>query len=1321
VQGIFLVYPKVVGLQPAHQIAESLRRFAGHFVWPVEGDTALNNQLQLKTSVCVVVVAHPGWRDDKAVMDQIGAAERFGKNIIVADFGDEHDVTLPKGAVRVPMSVDGTDGLEALLEEIEAVFGDAGGLRRTRRRLEELRSLLAEATPDQVSYIAMEIEEHETSVQLSELLTDRREGERRHSEAKQNEIREQRRPRPRGEASRLSITPPERMIGREREIEALREFLSDTTKSIALISGPSGAGKTALAAYVLADGAGDVLPARRVVYERLDTGMPLEFADVYEEIAAVTALPGDETGTASAQLRIASLLDAFPTKVGAGVQPVLLLDGLDGSSWSPNGPRRIDPELVDFLKAAAGRRAHELKIVVTTTGLPRELDEVIESNRTIIVPLAEGLGRLEGLDLVTHGDLVPLQLRNLDEDQISALIAATSGMPQALLTVRATLVNSNMTLEQALDVKDLTELVTTMLGSLDFTDKSVVEALAVFGMPVTRTAVDDVVATERYVDTAGSLRSLTRRSIVIRQDDGTEPTFDLHSAVRREMIKMLELEDGASAPFGFFSRLRKVRKAAAKYLSDLERPIKECREIDDVRHHRARFAICLQLEDFKAAGRILDRLVPFLRERGAHLVLLQMASGIAQSLGAPKRIRAAAGRIGADALLALGRPLEALRWQEEVLRESRATSRDLLAKGRYLRTVGEFAEATNVLLEAIGPKAFALTSGVEAEVWCELGTCSFREGVLDEALTEFGHALQLGQDPLRRSEYLRRRADVYLSLVQPAQAKTDLEEAKNLLPPADRQTVLSLADIQSLMARVEFQFGNYDEAVSMLRDVIDLRQRYGPQPVLEANLTRLGRLRMLLGQLDAATELVRRASYWLSLRKGSDYQATMLKAQISACRAEWSEVQTGILAIATLLPEHGVMVRNNLLGLADLGLDRRNGAQKRFGAALENADEWLVRCATNPEVVRQRALALAGLAALGERPHAAAVEAFEKMCELTMHPGSMLWNRWWVERLKAAAGPETDLADILAAADGRVAKEKVRLRRLENDLGKVALEKITQSEKRSVPVGEFQRCVDQAILATCAIQDLRDGVGTGFLIAPDLVLTNFHVIEDYWKPKSSYYSPENLVCLFDYALVDGKAQKGVRVRLAPQWLLAHRTYSKADLEVGRTDWSKDELDYAVLRLERPIGAEPSPQGDERRGWIDLGMLGKVIENGNAVKVLQHSRGLLQDGSLGPQQRMELSDGEILGLEGGGLRVRHSANTLEGASGSMCLDVQFNPIALHHAGAPDRKDEPDWKAYHGKYNQAIPLRLIAYDLLRLEILESDEKGSMRPGRMAREGL
>src|SRR5262249_24731368 len=94
----------------------------------------------------------------------------------------------------------------------------------------------------------------------------------------------------------------------------------------------------------------------------------------------------------------------------------------------------------------------------------------------------------------------------------------------------------------------------------------------------------------------------------------------------------------------------------------------------------------------------------------------------------------------------------------------------------------------------------------------------------------------------------------------------------------------------------------------------------------------------------------------------------------------------------------------------------------------------------------------------------------------------------------------------------------------------------------------------------------RQPRGTGFLIGPDLVMTNYHVIR---KVHKQIVGPDKVVCRFDYkVLADGvSVGAGKPYGLANDWLVDHSYYSELDFETAPSaDAPADKLDYAILRL-----------------------------------------------------------------------------------------------------------------------------------------------------------
>jgi len=202
------------------------------------------------------------------------------------------------------------------------------------------------------------------------------------------------------------------------------------------------------------------------------------------------------------------------------------------------------------------------------------------------------------------------------------------------------------------------------------------------------------------------------------------------------------------------------------------------------------------------------------------------------------------------------------------------------------------------------------------------------------------------------------------------------------------------------------------------------------------------------------------------------------------------------------------------------------------------------------------------------------------------------------------------------------------------------------------------------------------GGGTGFLVAPDLVLTNFHVIEPLHAGK---IDSRKLVCRFDFAL---GGPPTTAVPLATDWLVDHSHYSPHDAGDRGGLPDPDHLDYALLRLDRPLGEQKSAGEDARRGWIEVEAAPSPPAVGSIVFIGQHPK-------LEP---LKLAVGAVLGGNGNGTRLRYDANTDHGSSGSPVFSVGLRPVALHHGG------DPDYSKLMGDFNQGIPIARIVQRML-----------------------
>lgn len=203
--------------------------------------------------------------------------------------------------------------------------------------------------------------------------------------------------------------------------------------------------------------------------------------------------------------------------------------------------------------------------------------------------------------------------------------------------------------------------------------------------------------------------------------------------------------------------------------------------------------------------------------------------------------------------------------------------------------------------------------------------------------------------------------------------------------------------------------------------------------------------------------------------------------------------------------------------------------------------------------------------------------------------------------------------------------------------------------------------------------------GTGFLVAPGLVLTAYHVVRELHEKGGD---PHGALLRFDYR---GPAVgPGTEFRLADDWLAAFRPPGLADLAVGAGSVvlvpAADELDFAVLRVrdspgERPAGLASAMQGAPARGWIRAAQVAvDGFAAGHALFILQHPLGM----------PLKLAVGRSDGLNANGTRLRYRVSTDFGSSGSPCLNANLELVGMHHAGDP---------GVAPAYNSAVPIAAI----------------------------
>jgi len=202
------------------------------------------------------------------------------------------------------------------------------------------------------------------------------------------------------------------------------------------------------------------------------------------------------------------------------------------------------------------------------------------------------------------------------------------------------------------------------------------------------------------------------------------------------------------------------------------------------------------------------------------------------------------------------------------------------------------------------------------------------------------------------------------------------------------------------------------------------------------------------------------------------------------------------------------------------------------------------------------------------------------------------------------------------------------------------------------------------------------GTGTGFLIAPFLLMTNHHVLPSVASAKDS-------LAQFNYELdILGGEVDPDDWQLDPDRLFVTSPF--------------EELDFTVVAL-KPKGTE---EAGTTYGTIPLRADQAKTMRGERVLVIQHPAGRRKEVVLHESKVTEF-------LEGGFLH--YTADTLVGSSGSPVFNDQWDIVALHHRGVirldKDGKPIMEGSDFICDANEGIRVSAIVNKLLSPAVPES----------------
>lgn len=211
----------------------------------------------------------------------------------------------------------------------------------------------------------------------------------------------------------------------------------------------------------------------------------------------------------------------------------------------------------------------------------------------------------------------------------------------------------------------------------------------------------------------------------------------------------------------------------------------------------------------------------------------------------------------------------------------------------------------------------------------------------------------------------------------------------------------------------------------------------------------------------------------------------------------------------------------------------------------------------------------------------------------------------------------------------------------------------------------------------CLIRRTEGPDSTGVLVGADLMLTAAH---NLMGTSGIFVDPAEVTILFDQFIWDKRSRR--RAAGDQCGLRAIPFTSQPDIVASsirtdpkcRTFKYDNGLDYALVRLDRPMGLSYLPYSHRIRGWTDCSIAN--IPAAGKVFVVQHPLGGLQKFAAGVIREGD-SDTEFWN------HFRYYTKALSGTSGSPIVDLGRHVVALHVGERVERDENGKEKVKDGE--------------------------------------
>jgi tetratricopeptide (TPR) repeat protein len=910
--------------------------------------------------------------------------------------------------------IDFTRAYEVALARLRAHVGwrgtAEGGLQSLGERLEDARRDLTRAEAGDRPRIEDEIAQLERQIEVQQrVVADPRAADQRVKQSIERGLERERQP-----ATALSpaahtrfinpppLTPPSYFQDRHVETGLIGDFLKDAGMRLMTVVGRGGVGKTAMVCRLLKalEGGrlpdeGGALPVDGIVYLSARSHgitFPNLFADLArllpeDTVRRLDRLYQDAQQTTEAQ--VFALLEAFP----AG-RTVVLLDNFE-DVVDAEAQTLGEGELAEALRAFLTAPAHAVKIIITTRVAPRDLLRLrpalqrrLDLDEGLTSPFAENILRAMDAD-------GKLGLRQAPDALLGEARERTRGYPRALEAIVGILsADRDTTLPELLadmaqllpEASDVVEaLVGEAFNRLDAGAQQVVQALAVYGTPVSAVAVDYLLQPHRRgIDSGPVVGRLVNMQFARRDGD----RYYVHQVDRQYALTRLsegERGDRTAQPPPFTQYA--LRHRAGDYFKETRKPRATWRSLEDLSPQIAEFELRCAGADYETAASVLlefdfDTLIFW----GHYRLMAEMHERLQGKLTDPSHVQASAGNLGV-AYTRMGQYERALRCTQLALEVARER-KDRRAEAAIVDNLGGLFTSLGDSVRALELHGQALT------IAREIGDQSVESSALGNLANRYSA--------------LGRMAEAIDHYHQALAFHRELEDR--------RMECLVLYNLAGLYS----DMGNLSEAHKLATEARSIAQDVGYRLIEIATTLLLANLMVLENRLKEALPEYRRVV------EAADALGDMQFQFGSRLALAWGLMRGGEVAAAAIMVEEATGFRfersyyelHALRGVVAWRQANQEGARAAFRAAVGVADERLRRQATEFAAAYARALALAGLALSQDAALVrAASEAYRSARAITAGAGLVAEALQNLDAL-AIADPAGLLKPVRASAAG---------------------------------------------------------------------------------------------------------------------------------------------------------------------------------------------------------------------------------------------------------------------------------------------------------------